>query len=71
MQLVTYYLNDYKRVLDKANAIEALDGKIVSIKVNDTVFDDPKTVFKYNYKVSPYKYKLVANLPMSAAIKFC
>lgn len=71
MQLVTYYLKDYKMVLKKSSAIEALHGNVVVIKVNESVFDDPKNVFRYNYKSSPYKYKLVAKIPMNAAIKFC
>lgn len=71
MQLLTYRLSSYSVVLERSADIEKRGGKIIEVKVGERHFDDPLSVYKHNYERRPYSYKLVAILPMSAAIKFC
>ena len=69
-QYVTYYLNDYKAVLDKSSAIEAVEGKVVIVQTHTKAFTDAE-LYKNALSKSAIRYTLVAKLPMSAAIKFC
>ena len=69
-QYVTYYLNNYKAVLDKSSAIEAVEGKVVIVQTHTKAFNDADLYITALNK-SVIRYTLVAKLPMSAAIKFC
>lgn len=68
-QFVTYYLSSYKDVIEKSNAIKAVEGAVVIVKVKPQTFDDPANLYKREKHSS--NYMLVAELPMSAAIKLC
>lgn len=70
-QFVTYYLSTYEKVLQKSKAIEAVEGQVVTVKAKQSTFDDPTSLFKHKYEKPHNNYKLVAKLPMSAAIKLC
>lgn len=68
-QFVTYYLSSYKDVIEKSNAIKAVDGAVVIVKVKPQTFDDSANLYKRDKHSG--NYTMVAKLPMSAAIKFC
>jgi hypothetical protein len=68
MQSITYYLSDYNEVLVKTQAIVAIEGEVVSVEVAGKTFNDGSGYHKGDV---PICYKVVAKLPMSAAIRFC
>jgi hypothetical protein len=68
MQSITYYLSYYKDVLAKSEAIESLEGEVISVQVAGKTFDDHSGYHKDDI---PICYRVMAKLPMSAAICFC
>lgn len=71
MQTIRYHLTSYTRVLEKTKAVEAVEGKVVSVDVREIAFYDTDNLFSRHFSKTAVRYVLTAKVPMSAAIRFC